>query len=238
VVLTNGREVISHSRDPFATNRHPRTLVGWNPAGDLMLVTVDGRQSHSSGVSLVEAADVLRKVGATSGFNLDGGGSTTFVSLAPGATTPRVLNRPSDGNERRVTTVIAVVPTNAAAVRSVVTAPPPPQPPAAPPGPPPPDEASTEGLAAATGPPKEPTTTTTTAAPTTLPPTTTTLPPPPPPPVTEPAEVIDEVAAPLPPPLDLPDDPSTLVPGTVAALALAGAAGATARTARRTRRQT
>jgi len=118
MVLANGRTLIADSTDPFATGRNPRTLVGWNPAGDLILVTVDGRQpGHSQGVSLTEAADVLRQVGATSGFNLDGGGSSTFVSLPPGGRTPQVLNQPSDGNERRVTTILAVVPTDPAAVR-------------------------------------------------------------------------------------------------------------------------
>lgn len=234
VILANGQELIGHSRDPFATNRHPRTLVGWNPAGDLLLVTVDGRQGHSQGVSLLQATDVLRKLGATSGFNLDGGGSTTFVSMAPGGTAPQVLNRPSDGSERRITTVLAVVPVNASAVRSAA-APAPPQPPPAPPGPPPADEASTDGL------PARPSTTvapTTTAAPTTtLPPTTTTTTLPPVP-VTEPFEpVAIEVAAPPPPPPARSSGPALGVPSAVAALAVAVAAAATARTARRRRRR-
>jgi hypothetical protein len=112
VVLSAGQTVIAGSTDPFATNRHPRTMIGWNGAGDLWLVTVDGRQAgHSQGVSLTEGADLLRQLGATEGFNLDGGGSSTFVSLPPGGgRTPVVLNRPSDGTERRLSTFLAVVP--------------------------------------------------------------------------------------------------------------------------------
>jgi hypothetical protein len=235
VIMANGHTLIADSRDPFAVNRNPRTLVGWNPAGDLFLVTVDGRQpGHSQGVSLVEATDVLRNVGATNGFNLDGGGSTTFVSLPPGSRTPQVLNQPSDGTERRVTTVLAVVPTNPAAVRVAAAGPPaPPPPPPAPPGPPPPDEASTDGLPARPAPAPAPTTTvapTTTAAPVTTPPVTE--------PVAAAPEAPDEVAAPPPAPPVAPADPggpATGVPGTIAALALAAAAAATFSTARRTR---
>jgi len=116
-ILVNG-QTVNGTFNEFARGRNPRTLVGWNGAGDLMLVTVDGRQAGSQGASLGEAASVLRQVGATSGFNLDGGGSTTFVSLPPGGRTPRVLNRPSDGSERRLTTFLAVVPNDAAAVRT------------------------------------------------------------------------------------------------------------------------
>jgi len=229
VVLANGRTVIGGGSNPFVSGRNPRTLVGWNSAGDLLLVTVDGRQpGHSAGVSLVEGADVLRQVGATSGFNLDGGGSSTFVSLAQGGgRIPQVLNRPSDGNERRVTTVLAVVPVDAGAVRTS-EAPPPPPPPPAPPGPPPVDEASTDGLPA--GSPTAPAPATT-APTTTVAATTTTLPPPVP--TTEPPAAVPlEVAAPRPPP-GPPGRPSTGVPAVIAALALLAATAATLRTSRR-----
>jgi hypothetical protein len=119
VILAAGQTLIASSTDPFATSRHPRTMIGWNPAGDLWLVTVDGRQpGHSIGMSLGEGADLLRQLGATDGFNVDGGGSTTFVSLPPdGGRSPVVLNRPSDGSERRLATFLAVVPNDQTAVR-------------------------------------------------------------------------------------------------------------------------
>ncbi len=238
VIMTNGQTVIGGSTDPFATNRHPRTLVGWNAAGDLILATVDGRQSSSAGVSLVQAADVLRQLGATNGFNLDGGGSSTFVSLAPGGSrTPQVLNRPSDGNERRITTVLAVVPVNPASVRVRGAGPAPPQPPAAPPGPPPADEASASGLAAAAARARPPATTTTTAPPAAPAPIVTAgLPPES---LPDPSALADiELSAPPPVPLapTRPGRPSTGLPATVAALALLAAAAATFRTSRQSKR--
>ncbi len=225
-ILEDGRTLFGGS-EPFATGRHPRTLVGWNSAGDFLLVTVDGRQSGSTGVSLAEAADVLRQVGATSGFNLDGGGSSTFVSLAQGGgRTPRVLNRPSDGNERRVATVLAVVPADGAAVRTSAAPPAPPPPPPAPPGPPPVDEASVDGLPAQPGSTLVPTIApTATAAPSTS------LPAPMPP--TEPPEAVAFESAAPPPPPGRAGRPSTGVPAAAAAVALAAAAAAARRARRR-----
>lgn len=94
----------SANRDDFTQGRHPRTMVGITPAGETLLVTVDGRQSGSAGLSLLEASALMAGLGATDAVNLDGGGSTTFVTS--GGT---VRNQPSDGGERRVVSALAVV---------------------------------------------------------------------------------------------------------------------------------
>ena len=89
ILLRAGRALEIDGSD-LVTSRHPRTLVGWNRA-ESFLVAVDGRQpGYSVGLTLREAADLLARLGATEGINLDGGGSTT---LAIGGT---VVNRPSD----------------------------------------------------------------------------------------------------------------------------------------------
>ncbi|MGH9038844.1 MAG: phosphodiester glycosidase family protein [Acidimicrobiia bacterium] len=91
ILLRDGRRWFGDSDDNFIRGRHPRTLVGWNPAGETLLVTVDGRQPDVSvGMTMAEAADLLLALGATDGINLDGGGSTTFV------TSGTVVNQPSD----------------------------------------------------------------------------------------------------------------------------------------------
>ena len=105
VLVHEGRRWVAADGNDFVVGRHPRTLVGWNPGGATLLVTVDGRQpEHSVGMSLLEAADLLLALGATEGINLDGGGSTTFVSAG------RVVNTPSDRlvRARRGPTVVHV----------------------------------------------------------------------------------------------------------------------------------
>jgi hypothetical protein len=88
----------------YVRGRHPRTAVGRTHDGDLMLVVVDGRQpGYSVGMSLRELAHLMRDLGAHDAVNLDGGGSSTMYVNG------RVVNRPSDGSERPVSSAIAVV---------------------------------------------------------------------------------------------------------------------------------
>lgn len=95
VLVHEGRRWVADDGSSFVAGRHPRTVVGWNVT-ETFLVTVDGRQpGYSVGLSLLEAAELLRSMGATEAVNLDGGGSTT---LAVGAT---VANRPSDRMVKR-----------------------------------------------------------------------------------------------------------------------------------------
>jgi hypothetical protein len=90
----------------FVVARNPRTLAGVSADGRLLLVTIDGRRRRwSAGVSLVEAARVMRALGARDALNLDGGGSTTMSVRG------RVVNRPSDGGrERAVSDGLLVLP--------------------------------------------------------------------------------------------------------------------------------
>jgi hypothetical protein len=91
ILVKDGKRWFTDPGDNFTNGRHPRTLIGWTPGGDKLLVTVDGRQPEFSvGMTLHEAADLLIGLGATEGINLDGGGSTTFVRGG------NVINHPSD----------------------------------------------------------------------------------------------------------------------------------------------
>jgi hypothetical protein len=91
ILVKDGKRWFTDPGDNFTNGRHPRTLVGWTPGGDTLLVTVDGRQPNVSvGMTLHDATDLLIGLGATEGMNLDGGGSTTFVRGGS------VVNRVSD----------------------------------------------------------------------------------------------------------------------------------------------
>lgn len=82
--------------------RHPRTAIAALADGTLLLVTVDGRQAHSAGMTMWELADLLIDLGAEHGLSLDGGGSTTLTTLG------RIRNRFSDPVERPVASFLSV----------------------------------------------------------------------------------------------------------------------------------
>ncbi|WP_433473936.1 phosphodiester glycosidase family protein [Spirillospora sp. CA-142024] len=87
----------------------PRTAAGVSRDGrHLYLVVADGRSLQSGGLTIAEVASLLDKAGADDAVNLDGGGSSTFVSRVPGATSVAVRNTPSDGTERAVANGIGV----------------------------------------------------------------------------------------------------------------------------------
>lgn len=89
-------EAQGFSETEIVAKRHPRTGAGVTQDGTLLLVTVDGRQEFSQGVSLPEFAALMRRLGAINALNLDGGGSTT-MTVAGG-----VVNAPSDGRLRPI----------------------------------------------------------------------------------------------------------------------------------------
>lgn len=96
VLVRDARAWVRDDGTGFVSGRHPRTVAGWDAAGRVLFVTVDGRQpAHSVGMTLPELADFLVGIGAVEALNLDGGGSTTMVIAG------RVVNLPSDRLIRR-----------------------------------------------------------------------------------------------------------------------------------------
>jgi len=90
-------------------HRHPRTAIGVLGDGRILLIVVDGRQPpHSLGMTIVELAMELRRLGAVEAMNLDGGGSSTMVVAG------RVVNLPSDETgERPVASALVLLPPQA-----------------------------------------------------------------------------------------------------------------------------
>lgn len=81
----------------------PRTAVGIREDGSVFFVVNDGRQDiYSSGLPMPDLAQLMLDMGADQAINLDGGGSSTYVSRTPGDDTLTVKNKPSDGSERAV----------------------------------------------------------------------------------------------------------------------------------------
>jgi hypothetical protein len=95
ILVRDGKRWFAPDDRALYALRAPRTMAGWTGDGTLMLVTVDGRQVSSLGMTMVEAADLMIGLGAVEAINFDGGGSTAFV--VNGA----VVNRPSDRAVRR-----------------------------------------------------------------------------------------------------------------------------------------
>ncbi len=99
-LVANGRVNVTADEEDFPADirvgRAPRSAVGITKDGKYLLAVVDGRQSHSVGLTLTDWARLLVKFGARDALNLDGGGSSDLVINGD------VQNSPSDGQERLV----------------------------------------------------------------------------------------------------------------------------------------
>jgi exopolysaccharide biosynthesis protein len=94
-----GRLLNSGSLVPSAGGtKAPRTILGIDGTGTrLWIAVIDGRQpGYSVGLTLEESAQfLLDHTGAVEALNMDGGGSSSFVSLLASGE-HLVMNRPSD----------------------------------------------------------------------------------------------------------------------------------------------
>lgn len=98
-----GVEVDTNIGNHSIQGEQPRTAIGVIDDNHLVFVVVDGRSpGHSKGVTMTELAQIMIDLGATTAYNLDGGGSSTMYYDG------RVVNTPSNGGERGTSDILYV----------------------------------------------------------------------------------------------------------------------------------
>lgn len=60
------------------TGKNPRTAIGYTANNEFIMVTVDGREQASVGMTLGELARMMKSFGCINAMNLDGGGSSVM----------------------------------------------------------------------------------------------------------------------------------------------------------------
>ncbi len=107
-LVSRGEVVLNDTAEGFSAKSGirgvaPRTAIGITAPGRLIMLTADGRQKDSVGLSLWELAALLKEIGVVEAINFDGGGSTTLVMDG------KIINNPSDaGGQRSVSTSLLV----------------------------------------------------------------------------------------------------------------------------------
>ena len=61
------------------TGRNPRTAIGYTENNEFILLTIDGREKNSIGMTLNETASLMKDFGCIWAMNLDGGGSSVML---------------------------------------------------------------------------------------------------------------------------------------------------------------
>ena len=90
-LVKNGEIFVDMTEQKLAAigGRNPRTAIGYTKDNNLIMLTADGREGSSIGLTLNELANLMKDLGCINAMNLDGGGST--VMLIKG----QVVNRPA-----------------------------------------------------------------------------------------------------------------------------------------------
>lgn len=106
-LIKDGKIYIDAREQKFSINgacRDPRTAIGITNDNHLLLVTADGRQKGSSGMSFYQLAHFLKSLGAVQAMNFDGGSSTQMSIKG------KIVNRPTVRGGAAISTAIVVKP--------------------------------------------------------------------------------------------------------------------------------
>ena len=79
-LVKNGEIFVDMTAQKLAAigGRNPRTAIGYTKDNHLIMLTADGREGASIGLTLMELALLMKEFGCVNAMNLDGGGSTVM----------------------------------------------------------------------------------------------------------------------------------------------------------------
>ena len=106
-LLIDGAVAVTENEETGkAKASNPRTAIGMIDDLHYLFVVSDGRTEESEGLSLYELASFMKELGATTAYNLDGGGSSTMVFQN------EVINNPTSSGksikERKVSDIVYI----------------------------------------------------------------------------------------------------------------------------------
>ena len=112
-IIVSGGSVYKPERwNSTITDTNPRTALGIKRDGTVVYHVLDGRSQYSVGATLEELALDMISMGCETVVNLDGGGSSVMTLRMPGSDGFTVVNDPSDGRLRSVSSYILFVTDN------------------------------------------------------------------------------------------------------------------------------
>jgi exopolysaccharide biosynthesis protein len=102
ILLNHGVVAPIVAADTYMVKPYARTVIGWTASGETVIMTVDGKDGVL-GATAYQLVSLLESLNVVTALDLDGGESTTLYAKG------RILNRPSHGSERPVSTSLLVV---------------------------------------------------------------------------------------------------------------------------------
>lgn len=106
-LIENGQISVSAGQEVDQSMKsNPRTAIGMISPLHYIFVVSDGRTSASTGLSLIQLAQVMQEQGCITAYNLDGGGSSTMWFMG------NIINKPTTNGktiaERKVSDIVYI----------------------------------------------------------------------------------------------------------------------------------
>lgn len=106
-LINNGQISVSAGQEVDQSMKsNPRTAIGMISPLHYIFVVSDGRTSASTGLSLIQLAQVMQEQGCVTAYNLDGGGSSTMWFMG------NIINQPTTNGktitERKVSDIVYI----------------------------------------------------------------------------------------------------------------------------------
>lgn len=106
-LVVNGELAVSEGSEVGQSmSSNPRTAIGQIDTNHYVMIVSEGRTSESEGLSLYQLAEQFQKLGATTAYNLDGGGSSTLYFN--GNVLNQTVGGAKSGKERSVSDIIYI----------------------------------------------------------------------------------------------------------------------------------
>lgn len=106
-LIENGKITVSESSEVGQSmSSNPRTAIGQIDTNHYVIIVSEGRTDDSQGLSLYQLAEQFKALGATTAYNLDGGGSSTLYFN--GQVINQTVGGSGGGNERSVSDILYI----------------------------------------------------------------------------------------------------------------------------------
>lgn len=90
----SGNSISEFDASKRLQGKNPRTAIGYYEPGHYCLVTIDGREEDSAGMTLSDMSTLFKELGCTVAYNLDGGKSSVMVYEG------EIINSPVNGGRQ------------------------------------------------------------------------------------------------------------------------------------------
>lgn len=104
-ILVKDGEIVTDDN----TYTEPRQAIGITAEGDVIIACVEGRTPFSIGVTIYDMAYIMKELNCETAINLDGGGSSSFVTKREGEKELIYRNRKGDAFLRNVSSSLLII---------------------------------------------------------------------------------------------------------------------------------